>query len=87
MVFFFVHLLILEDLDHHQNLISSSLYYPGPFHKLSSQSIHNILSNAVHKQTDRQINTTKTQPPFAKEVTICKAWQVSAVLITQLCGF
>ena len=26
---FFAHLLILEDLYHHQNLISSSLYYPG----------------------------------------------------------
>ena len=27
---YFAHLLILEDLDHHQNLISSSLFYPGP---------------------------------------------------------
>ena len=30
---FFAHLLILEYSDQHQNLISSSLYYPGPLHK------------------------------------------------------
>ena len=52
----FAHLLILEYLDHLQNLISSSLYYPGPLHKISSQSIHNFLSNVVHRQTDRQTN-------------------------------
>ena len=40
--------------DHHQNLISSSLYYPGPHPKISSQSVHNFLSNVVHKQTNRQ---------------------------------
>ena len=51
---FFVHLLILEYPDDHQNLISSSLCYPGPLHKISSQSIHNFLSNVVHRQTDRQ---------------------------------
>ena len=50
---FFAHLLILEDLDHHQNLISSSLFYPGPLHKISSQSIYKSLSNVVHKQTDQ----------------------------------
>ena len=32
---FFAHLLILEYSDQHQNLISSSLYYPGPLHKIS----------------------------------------------------
>ena len=51
---FFAHILILEYLDHHQNLISSLLYYPGPLHKISSQSIHNFLSNVVHKQTNKQ---------------------------------
>ena len=50
---FFAHLLILEYPDHHQNLISSSLYYPGPLHKISSQSVHNFLSNVVHRQTDK----------------------------------
>ena len=49
----FAHLLILEYLDHHQNLISSSLYYPGPLHKNSSQSVHSVLNN-VHKQTNRE---------------------------------
>ena len=29
---------------------------PGPFHKISSQSIHNFLSNVFHKQTNRQTN-------------------------------
>ena len=53
---FFVHLLILQYPDHHQNLISSSLYYSGPVHKISSQSVHNFLSNVVHRQTDRQTN-------------------------------
>ena len=53
---FFAHLLILQYPDHHQNLISSSLYYSGPVYKISSQSVHNILSNVVHRQTDRQTN-------------------------------
>ena len=69
---FFAHLLILEYPDHHQNLISSSLYYLGPLHKISSPSVHNFLSNAVHKQTNeqtnRQTNATKNITSFAKEV-------------------
>ena len=32
----FAHLLILEYPNHHQNLISFSLYYPGPRPKISS---------------------------------------------------
>ena len=51
---FFAHLLILEYPDHHQNLISSSLYYPGPLHKIASKSVHNFLSNVAHKQTNKQ---------------------------------
>ena len=53
---FFAHLLILQYPDHHQNLISSYLYYSGPVHKISSQSVHNFLSNVVHRQTNRQTN-------------------------------
>ena len=57
---FLLILLILQYPDHHQNLISSSLYYSGPVRKISSQSVHNFLSNVVHrqtnKQTDRQTN-------------------------------
>ena len=52
----FAHLLILQYPDHHQNLISSSLYYSGPLHKISSQSVHNFLSNVVHRQTDKLTN-------------------------------
>ena len=74
---FFAHLLILQYPDHHQNLISSSLYYSGPVHKISSQSVHNFLSNVVHSQTNKQTNrqtdkltnATKNITSFAKEVT------------------
>ena len=52
-VFFVAHLLILEYLNHHQNLITSSLYYPGHHPIISSQSVHNFLSNVVHKQTNQ----------------------------------
>ena len=66
---FFAHLLILEYHHyHHQNLISSSLYYPGPSPKISSQSVHNFVSNVVHKQANRQTNATKNIASFAKEV-------------------
>ena len=65
----FAHLLILEYPDHHQNLIGSSLYYPGPRHKISYQSVHNFVSNVVHRQTDKQTNATKNITSFAKEVT------------------
>ena len=61
-----VQLLIFEDPDHHQNLISSSLYHPGPLHKISSQSVYNLLSNVVHKQTDRQTNATKNITSFCQ---------------------
>ena len=53
---FFAHLRILEYPDHHQNLISSSLYYPGPLRKISSKSVHNFLSYVVHRQTNKQTN-------------------------------
>ena len=65
---FFAHLLILEYPDHHQNFISSSLYYPGPLHKISSQSVQNFLSNVVHRQTNKQTNATKNITSLAKEV-------------------
>ena len=51
----FAHLFILKYPDHHQNLISFSLYYPGPLHKISFQSVHTFLSN-VHRQTNKQTN-------------------------------
>ena len=76
----FAHLLILQYLDHHQNLISSSLYYSGPVHKISSQSVHNFLSNVVHrqtnKQTNRQTNATKNITSFAKEVKNTELWEL-----------
>ena len=54
---FFAHLLILQYPDHHQNLISSSLYYSGPVHKISTQSVHNFwVMLSTDKQTDRQTN-------------------------------
>ena len=59
---FFAPLFILEYPDHYQNLISSSLYYTGPRTKISSQSIHNFLSNVVHKQTNRHTADKPTPP-------------------------
>ena len=67
---FFAHLLILEYPDHCQHFISSSLYYPGPLHKISHQSIHNFLSNIVHRQTNKQTNATKNITSFANEAMI-----------------
>ena len=73
----FAHLLILQYPDHHQNLISSYMYYSGPVHKISSQSVHNFLSNVVHrqtnKQTNKQTNVTKNITSFAKEVMSIKS--------------
>ena len=64
---FFAHLLILEYPDHHQTLTSSSLYYPGPLHKISSQSVYNFVTNVVHRQTDKQINQRfQKQPPLPR---------------------
>ena len=79
---FFAHLLILEYPDHHQNLISSSLYCPGPLHKISSKSVHNFLSNVVHRQTDRQTNTPKIITSFAKEV-INEQTKTSIIVVGQ----
>ena len=63
-------LLIVEYPDHHQSLINSLLYYLGPLRKISSQSVHNFQSNVVHRQTDRQTNTTNNITSFAKVVNI-----------------
>ena len=41
------------------------LYYPGPLRKISSQSVHNFLSNVVHRKTNK---ATKNITSFAKEV-------------------
>ena len=88
MVVFFAHLLILEYSDEHQNLISSSLYYPGPLHKIwiSLKSVHTFLSNGVHrqtnkqtnKQTDRQTNAKKKITSFVQEV-IKALWDYCAL--------
>ena len=72
---FFAHLLILQNPDHHQNLISSSLYYSEPVHKISSQSVHNFLSNVVHRQTDKQTNrqtNRKTNQRYQKHNLLCQ---------------
>ena len=67
----FAHLLILEHPDHHQNLISYSVYYLAPLHNISTQSVHNFLSDVVHRQRNKQTNQRyQNITPFAKEVTI-----------------
>ena len=70
---FFAHLLNLGYSEHHQSLISSSLYYPGPLHKIAPQSVHNFVSNVVlrqtNNQTDRQTNATKNNLLFTDRQT------------------
>ena len=56
---------------HLQNLISSSLYYSGPVHKISSQSVHKFLSNVVHRQTDRQTDR-QTYLHYQKHSLLCQ---------------
>ena len=77
---FFAHLLILQYPDHHQNLISSSLYYSGPAHKISSQSVHNFLSNVVHRQTDRQTDR-QTNQRYQKHNLLCQGGKPKEVTI------
>ena len=64
---FFAHLLISKYPDHHQNLISSSLYYPGLLHKISSQFAHNFLSN-VHKQIIKLEALRERRPPWPRQI-------------------
>ena len=79
----FAHLLILQYPDHHQNLISSSLYYPGPLHKISSQFVHNFLSNVVHRQTDKLTNATKnTRSTQTTQTSLAEADHYSHILPT-----
>ena len=66
---FFAHLLILQYPDHHQNLISSYLYYSGPVHPNPFITFWVMLF--TDKQTNRQTNATKNITSFAKEV-ICQ---------------
>ena len=67
----FSHLLILQYPDHHQNLISSSLYYSGPVRKISSQSVYNFLSNVVHRQTNKQTDR-QTYQRYQKHNLLCQ---------------
>ena len=71
---FFARLLILQYPDYHQNLIRSSLYYSGPVHKISSQSVHNFLSNVVHRQTNKQTDrqTDKVTNATKKHNLLCQ---------------
>ena len=82
---FFAHLVILQYPDHHQNLISSSLYYSGPVHKISSQSVYNFLSNVVHRQTNKQTDRQtdrQTNQHYQKHNRLCQVgkYLVSCIL-------
>ena len=84
---FFAHLLILQYPDHHQNVISSSLYYSGPVHKISSQSVHNFLSNVVHRQTNRQTNRQtdrQTNQRYQKHNLLCQGGNHGLTSITSI---
>ena len=54
------------DPDHSQNPITCSLYHPGPLHEISSQSVHNVLSNFVNRQTNSQTNATESITSLAE---------------------
>ena len=41
-----------RDPDHHQNLIICFFYHPELLHKISLQSVHNVVNNAANRQTD-----------------------------------
>ena len=77
---YFAHLLILQYPDHYQNLISSSFYYSGPIHKISSQSVHNFLSNVVHRQTDKLTRSTQRA-----QTSLAEADHYSHILPTVKC--
>ena len=49
-------------------LISSSMYYSGPVHKISSQSVHNFLSNIVHRQTNKLEALRERRPPWPSHI-------------------
>ena len=80
---FFAHLVILEYPDHHQNLISSSLYYLGPFHKISSHSVYNFLSNVVHRQTNKQTDRHTIQR-YQKHNLLCQGGNECRALVKGL---
>ena len=44
----FAHLLILEYPDHHQTLISSLLYYPGPLHKIRQTNATKLSTSSIN---------------------------------------
>ena len=50
-----------SDLNHSQNLITSSFYHCGHILKILSKSVHKFLSYVVHKQTNKQTDG-KTNP-------------------------
>ena len=50
-----------RDPDCHKNLITCSLYHPGPLLKISWQFIENFLSNVASKQTYKDTNSTKNK--------------------------
>ena len=58
MVFFclFTHLRIPRSPPKFNQFFIVDPYYPRPLHKISSQSVHNFLSNVVHRQTNKQTN-------------------------------
>ena len=45
-----------SDLNHSQNLITSSFYHFGHILKILSMSVHKFLNYLVHKQTEAQTN-------------------------------
>ena len=57
-----------SDLNHSQNLITSSVYHFGHILKILSKSVHKFLSYLVHKQTDGQTNPDENITSLAEVI-------------------
>ena len=55
------------DLDRYQNLLTCFFYHPGPLYKISSQSVHDCLSNVANRQSDKLTN----KPLLQKNNVLC----------------
>ena len=53
----------------------NQFFLAGPVHKISSQSVHNFLSNVVHRQTNKQANKQtdrQTNQRYQKHNLLCQ---------------
>ena len=62
-----------RDPNHYQNLITCFFCHPGPLHKISLQSIHNIMSNVANRRkTGRQTNNKQTNENYQNVISLAE---------------